>query len=91
MGVDINRTIAITFLIGGAWPGRPAWSRGVLRHIRSQGFQAGLKAFTAAVLGGIGNIDRCGAGRLHHRLRRGGRRNLAVSAGPRPRSSPSSS
>jgi branched-chain amino acid transport system permease protein len=43
MGVDINRTIMITFLIGSGLAGF------------GLGFQSGLKAFTAAVLGGIGN------------------------------------
>jgi len=57
MGVDINRTIAITFLIGSALAG----SAGVVQGLYygavnfQLGFYAGLKAFTAAVLGGIGN------------------------------------
>ena len=34
------------------------------------GFNSGLKAFTAAVLGGIGNITGAVARRLHHRLHR---------------------
>ena len=38
------------------------------------GFNAGLKAFTAAVLGGIGNLDRRRARRLHDRVHRGLRR-----------------
>jgi branched-chain amino acid transport system permease protein len=58
MGVNINRTIAITFLIGGALAG----AAGVMYNLYfaqvrfSIGFQLGLVAFTAAVLGGIGNI-----------------------------------
>ncbi len=58
MGVDINRTIAITFLIGSALAGAAGVVQGLyLGNIDfSLGFQAGLKAFTAAVLGGIGNI-----------------------------------
>jgi len=57
MGVNINRTIAITFLIGSALAGAAGvvngLQYGVVRF--DDGFQAGLKAFTAAVLGGIGN------------------------------------
>jgi len=58
MGIDVNRVIAITFLIGGALGG----AAGVLFGMRVGtvnpyiGFLPGLKAFTAAVLGGIGNI-----------------------------------
>ena len=58
MGVDLNQTIALTFLLGGALAG----AAGVVWGLRfgfvrqDLGFNAGLKAFTAAVLGGIGNI-----------------------------------
>ena len=58
MGIDINRTIALTFLIGSIL----AAAGGVLNGMYTgrvwffDGFKAGLKAFTAAVLGGIGNI-----------------------------------
>ncbi|HEX8982808.1 MAG TPA: branched-chain amino acid ABC transporter permease [Ktedonobacterales bacterium] len=58
MGVNINRTISITFIIGGALAG----AAGVLYNLYIgqvwffTGFQLGLIAFTAAVLGGIGNI-----------------------------------
>lgn len=58
MGINVNRIIALTFLIGGALGG----AAGVLFGIRFGtinpyiGFVPGLKAFTAAVLGGIGNI-----------------------------------
>ena len=58
MGVDMNQTIALTFLLGGAL----AAAAGVVWDLRfgyvrqDLGFNAGLKAFTAAVLGGIGNI-----------------------------------
>lgn len=58
MGININRTIAFTFAIGGAMAG----AAGVL-YIQTfgstrydLGFQLGLIAFTAAVLGGIGNL-----------------------------------
>lgn len=58
MGINVNRIIAFTFLIGGALGG----AAGVLftfRFTRADpymGFIPGLKAFTAAVLGGIGSI-----------------------------------
>jgi len=58
MGVNINRTISLTFLLGGALAG----AAGVLYNLYIgqvwffTGFQLGLIAFTAAVLGGIGNI-----------------------------------
>lgn len=58
MGINVNQIIALTFLIGGALGG----AAGVLFGIRVGtvnpyiGFLPGLKAFTAAVLGGIGNI-----------------------------------
>ncbi len=57
MGVNINRTIAITFLIGGALAG----AAGVIYSMKFNvvrvdiGLPVGLTAFTAAVLGGIGN------------------------------------
>jgi len=58
MGINVNRTISFTFLIAGALAG----CAGVLYalYVTSlyylQGFQLGLIAFTAAVLGGIGNL-----------------------------------
>ncbi len=58
MGIDVNRIIALTFLIGGALGG----AAGALFGLRVGavnpylGLIPGLKAFTAAVLGGIGNI-----------------------------------
>jgi branched-chain amino acid transport system permease protein len=58
MGVDINRVITVTFLIGGMLGGVGGllfgWSFGVTRF--AIGFTQGIKAFTAAVLGGIGSI-----------------------------------
>ncbi|HVL52024.1 MAG TPA: branched-chain amino acid ABC transporter permease [Actinomycetota bacterium] len=58
MGVNINKVITVTFLIGGLLAGAAgllfAWSFGVTRF--QIGFLPGIKAFTAAVLGGIGNI-----------------------------------
>jgi branched-chain amino acid transport system permease protein len=64
MGVDINQTIAITFFIAAALAG----SAGVITGLYfgsiqfNLGFNAGLKAFTAAVLGGIGNTTGAALG-----------------------------
>ncbi len=57
MGVNINRTIMITFLIGSGIAGAAGVIHGLYYGNTSftLGFQSGLKAFTAAVLGGIGN------------------------------------
>jgi len=58
MGIDIDRMIVVTFVIGGISAG----AAGVLYALMFKqvhffmGFIPGLKAFTAAVLGGIGNI-----------------------------------
>jgi branched-chain amino acid transport system permease protein len=58
MGININTTIAMTFLIGSALAGAAGFVSGVYYGTTwfFNGFEAGLKAFTAAVLGGIGNI-----------------------------------
>jgi branched-chain amino acid transport system permease protein len=57
MGINVNLIIALTFLIGGALGGA-AGTLFVVRYSINpySGFLIGLKAFTAAVLGGIGNI-----------------------------------
>ena len=58
MGIDINRVISATFLIGaglGATAGVMVGSYYGVAHYQ-MGFLLGLKAFSAAVLGGIGNI-----------------------------------
>jgi branched-chain amino acid transport system permease protein len=57
MGVDINLTIATTFFIGSALAGAGGVVYGLFKGsiVFNLGFDAGLKAFTAAVLGGIGN------------------------------------
>ncbi len=58
MGIDTDKVIVIAFAVGGALAGMA----GVIQGIRFTqidfriGFLAGIKAFTAAVLGGIGNI-----------------------------------
>jgi branched-chain amino acid transport system permease protein len=58
MGINVNMTIALTFFIGSALAGAGGLLYGMfIRGVQFQlGFQAGLRAFTAAVLGGIGNI-----------------------------------
>ena len=58
MGVDINRTIAITFLIGGALAGAAGVVQILYNNVTvwNLGFRFGLNSFTAAVLGGIGNL-----------------------------------
>jgi branched-chain amino acid transport system permease protein len=58
MGINVNRMISITFLIGGAMGGAAGVLFGVQYGLINpySGFIPGLKAFTAAVLGGIGNI-----------------------------------
>jgi branched-chain amino acid transport system permease protein len=58
MGINVNRTISFTFLIAGALAGAAgvAYSLYVTTVRFDQGFQLGLIAFTAAVLGGIGNL-----------------------------------
>lgn len=58
MGIDVNRTIVLTFLIGSMLAGVAGFVSGVYYQSTwfFNGFNAGLKAFTAAVLGGIGNI-----------------------------------
>ena len=57
MGVNIDRTIMITFLIGSGLAGAAGMVHGLYYgNTNFQiGFQSGLKAFTAAVMGGIGN------------------------------------
>ena len=64
MGVDINQTIAITFFIAAALAGAAGVIQGqYFGSIQyNLGFFAGLKAFTAAVLGGIGNTTGAAIG-----------------------------
>ena len=58
MGVNVDTTISLTFLLGGLLAG----AAGLISALYQtsvwyfQGFSAGLYAFTAAVMGGIGNI-----------------------------------
>jgi branched-chain amino acid transport system permease protein len=59
MGIDVNRTISFTFLIAGALAGAAGLVYALyFQEIRyDTGFSLGLIAFTAAVLGGIGNLQ----------------------------------
>jgi len=58
MGINVDRIIVITFAVGGALAGAAGVLYGLLfRQVYFfMGFLPGLKAFTAAVLGGIGNV-----------------------------------
>jgi branched-chain amino acid transport system permease protein len=58
MGINVNRTISFTFMIAGSLAGAAGlcYSLYVTTVRYDQGFQLGLIAFTAAVLGGIGNL-----------------------------------
>jgi branched-chain amino acid transport system permease protein len=58
MGINVNRTISFTFMIAGALAGAAGLCYALyFTTVRyDQGFQLGLIAFTAAVLGGIGNL-----------------------------------
>jgi branched-chain amino acid transport system permease protein len=66
MGIDVNRTIAFTFGLGGVLAGA-AGMLFVMYQTTTRydlGFQLGLFAFTAAVLGGIGNLTGAALGAL---------------------------
>jgi len=58
LGIDIDWVITATFLIGGGLAGAAGLMAGLYNNTAwwFMGFRAGLQAFTAAVLGGIGNI-----------------------------------
>ena len=65
MGIDIDKVIRFTFVLGSALAG----AAGVMFALRAPvsvtiGFLAGLKGFTAAVIGGIGSIPGAAAGGL---------------------------
>ncbi len=59
MGIDINTTIMLAFLLGGALAGAAGAMYGLYNNTAwfFQGFRNGLYAFTAAVMGGIGNVN----------------------------------
>ena len=58
MGIDIDRVIMFTFFVGSALAGAAGVMNGLIfQNVNPYvGFNAGLKAFTAAVVGGIGSI-----------------------------------
>jgi branched-chain amino acid transport system permease protein len=58
MGIDVDRVIVATFFIGSVLAGAAGVMVGLVfgRVFHFMGFIAGLKGFTAAVIGGIGNI-----------------------------------
>ena len=66
MGINVDRIIVITFVIGGALAG----AAGLLYSLQFRqvnffmGFMPGLKAFTAAVVGGIGDVTGAALGGL---------------------------
>jgi branched-chain amino acid transport system permease protein len=66
MGINVDRTISLTFLLGGLLAGAAgmiyALYNGTIAF--NQGFTAGLIAFTAAVMGGIGNLKGAVVGGL---------------------------
>ncbi len=64
MGINVDRAIATTFGIGAAMAGIAAvlWGLVFKQVIFSMGFVPGIKAFTAAVLGGIGSIPGAALG-----------------------------
>jgi branched-chain amino acid transport system permease protein len=66
MGIDVEKTIMLTFFIGGALAGAAGLIQGMYYNIGMwwMGYQAGLRAFTAAVLGGIGSMPGAALGGL---------------------------
>ncbi len=64
MGINVNRTIVTTFAVGGAMAGIAGILWGLLFRsvIATTGFLPGIKAFTAAVVGGVGNLGGAMAG-----------------------------
>jgi len=66
MGVNIDRVVTITFLLGGLMAGAAAELYSLRFPVTRYdiGFLFGIKAFTAAVLGGIGNLRGALAGGL---------------------------
>ena len=73
MGINVNRTISFTFLIAGGLAGAAGLLYALyFTNVRfDEGFRVGLIAFTAAVLGGIGNLPGRGARRAPDRADRG--------------------
>jgi branched-chain amino acid transport system permease protein len=59
MGINVDRTIAFTFALGGAMAGAAGvlYMQSIGTTNYNSGYQLGLIAFTAAVMGGIGRLD----------------------------------
>ena len=59
MGINVDTTISFTFLLGGLLAGAAGLIYALYQTniVFDQGFRAGLIAFTAAVMGGIGNLQ----------------------------------
>jgi branched-chain amino acid transport system permease protein len=66
MGIDVDRVIAVTFFLGSALAGAAGVMFGLVfgQIYHYMGFLAGLKGFTAAVIGGIGSVPGAMAGGL---------------------------
>ncbi len=66
MGIDVDRIIVFTFMIGGALAGAAGVLYGLMfKQVNFlMGFIPGIKAFTSAVLGGIGNVPGAMVGGL---------------------------
>ena len=66
MGINLNKVISTTFLVGGLGTGAAAFFYVTVYEVTvfKVGFELGIAAFTAAVLGGIGNIRGAFAGGL---------------------------
>src|SRR5271167_90057 len=64
MGINVELMIMLTFFLGGALAGAAGVVQGLYYNIGQwwMGYQAGLRAFTAAVLGGIGNMPGAALG-----------------------------
>jgi len=66
MGIDVDRTIVVTFIIGGIFAGIAGvlWGLTFQSVLPTMGFVPGITAFTAAVLGGIGSVGGAALGGL---------------------------
>ena len=66
MGINTNKIISVTFFIGSAFAGAAGLLIGIYYDAvySTMGYMAGMKAFTAAVLGGIGSIPGAMIGSL---------------------------